>query len=226
MCPPSGSARNNSNESQRTGTGAQFVPSSNVCEAAYAFASSNLHPAILNHSVRVWLYAKTLAERSDSAYTTDAAKRDLLFAACILHDIGTVENFDGSLRFEVEGADAAADFLRGHGISEDDAHQVWMAIALHTSPHIAERINELCRLVRVAVLLDFGKAQDQLEGVGDLKRTFENSCGRFGVEKVLGDLVAEQAVKKPEKAPAASWPNNLYKAHLAEPDWDGVNKGF
>jgi len=38
--------------------------------------------------------------------------------------------------FEVDGADAAREFLRSHGIPERKADLVWEAIALHTTPGI------------------------------------------------------------------------------------------
>ena len=39
-------------------------------------------------------------------------------------------------RFEVDGANAARDFLRANGIDEKTAEVVWDAIALHTTPEI------------------------------------------------------------------------------------------
>jgi hypothetical protein len=39
-------------------------------------------------------------------------------------------------RFEVDGANAARDFLRRHGSRENDIEQVWNSIALHTTPGI------------------------------------------------------------------------------------------
>jgi HD superfamily phosphohydrolase YqeK len=229
MCPPTAFGHDDSNAQQHTSTvlnDTSFVPNTEVSKAAFNLASSLLVPAILNHSVRVYLYAKSLAEQSDSAYSSDTLKHDLLFAACILHDIGTTKDYDGPQRFEVEGADAAAALLRKQGIKEEDAHQVWIAIAIHTSPTIAERINELSRLVREAVIIDFGRGLDKLGNQEELKTQYEKNLPRLQIEKVLGDAVVEQAVRKPEKAPPASWPNNLYKAFLAERDWDGINKGF
>ncbi|KAF2742223.1 hypothetical protein M011DRAFT_412962 [Sporormia fimetaria CBS 119925] len=225
MCPASSLAHVNPPNPRSTAND-DIVPSSEVSKAAYELASALLPPAILNHSVRVYLLAVKLAERSDSMYVRDQTKRDLLFAACILHDVGTTEQCNGPLRFEVEGADAASKLLREHGISAEEAHQVWMAITLHTSPHIAERINELCCLVRMAVLLDFGKGLDKLEDAADYRISIEQKFDRMGIEKVLGDAVVQQAVKNPEKAPAASWPNNLYKTYLQDPNNQGVNEGF
>ena len=43
---------------------------------------------------------------------------------------------------------------------------------------------------------------------------------------MLGDVVAEQGVRAREKAPKVSWPGNLLRAKLEEPEWEGVNKGF
>jgi hypothetical protein len=179
----------------------------------------------------VYLYASHLATLTNSAYAAGTSL-DLLFTACILHDIGTIPAYNGPLRFEVEGASAASTLLRNHSVSDEDAHSVWIAIAIHTSPHIAERISEIAKLVRVAVLFDFHREDGYKEAVskdadlGALRKGCEEKFERVGVEKDLGDAVVRQAVEKPQKAPAASWPNNMYKAYLAEPEWDGVNKGF
>ena len=50
---------------------------------------------------------------------------ELLYAASMFHDIGLTARYEGSqLRFEVDGANAARDFLRSHGISESDIETV------------------------------------------------------------------------------------------------------
>ncbi|KAF2473763.1 uncharacterized protein BDR25DRAFT_301884 [Lindgomyces ingoldianus] len=206
-----------------------FVPHSEISKAAFELASRLLPPSILNHSIRVYLYAHFLTQ-PNSIYSS--AKQDLLFAACILHDIGIVPQYDGHQRFEVEGADSAAEHLRRFDVKEGDIHDVWVAIALHTSPVIAERISELARIVREAVLIDFGKRKSLSSGnrneedLMKLREGFEEKYPRLGVEKVLGDAVVEQAVRHPEKAPPASWPGILYRAHLADPGWGGVNRAF
>lgn len=226
MCPPTAFDALDSVTPHPSVISRDFLPATTISKAAFQLASSLLPPAILNHSVRVYLYCKALAEQSKSVYATDKDKHDLLFTACIMHDIGTTSKYDGAQRFEVEGADAAVSLLTDLGVAEDDAHQVWMAIALHTSPGIAERINQPSQLVREAVLIDFGRREDSLGNLVEVRRQLEERYPRRGIEKVLGDAVVAQAVRDPKKAPAASWPNNLYKAYLAEPDWEGVNKGF
>jgi HD superfamily phosphodiesterase len=64
---------------------------------------------------------------------------ELLYAAAMFHDIGITHRYhESQLRFEVDGANAARDFLRGHGISEADIEKMWLAIALHTTPGISQ----------------------------------------------------------------------------------------
>ena len=213
-------------------TTASPVPSDEISTGAFELASRLLPPPILYHSIRVYLYAQTLAEhRQDSWGKPD--KQQLLFVACVLHDIGCAPEYDGPQRFEVEGADAAAALLRQFGpqVDESDIHQVWTAIALHTSPGIAERISDLARLVREGVLIDFGKDMALRSVFGDddsraLVANFEKLYPRLDVEKELGDCVVNQCKRRPEKAPAPSWPGILYRAAIENPSWEGVNKAF
>ncbi|KAF1928124.1 uncharacterized protein M421DRAFT_5769 [Didymella exigua CBS 183.55] len=176
--------------------------------------------------MRVYLYAKALAKHSESVYARDPAKLDILFTACLFHDIGTTDQYDGPQRFEVEGGDAAVRHLDQYDISAADKHDVWTAIACHTSPQIAEKIGELPRLVRLAVITDFGRQSPAWGVLLPLREGMEKALGRAEIEKVLGDAVVEQAKRRPEKAPMVSWPGVMYKAHLAEPEWSGVNKMF
>jgi HD superfamily phosphohydrolase YqeK len=223
MCPPSSIAPTTSSKPIDT---TAVIPETQICQSAYAHASSLLAPSILNHSIRVYLYATALAKHTNSIYFSDPTKHDLLFIACLFHDIGTTDTYDGPSRFEVEGADAAVKHLSQFGVPSQDAHDVWTAIAIHTSPQIAERISELSKLVRLAVITDFGRKSEAWDVLVPLRAKLEDDFERAGIEKVLGDMVVEQAKKRPEKAPMVSWPAVMYRAHLAEPEWEGVNKAF
>jgi hypothetical protein len=200
------------------------VPNTEISKGAFALASSLLPLPLLNHSIRVYVYAKALAP------TITSERLDLLFTACILHDIGTCDKYDGPERFEVEGANAAASFLESKGVPKEDVRDVWLAIALHTSGGIAENAGDVACLVRRGVMLDFGFLQvsDVLRSEKDrnLKGEIEKEYPRLNVEKVLCDAVVEQAKRNPKKAPKVTWPGSLYEAYLADPEWEGVNKGF
>jgi len=55
----------------------------------------------------------------------------------ILHDIGLAEAFDGPLRFEVEGANAARAFARQEGVDDRRAQLIWDGVALNSTVSIA-----------------------------------------------------------------------------------------
>lgn len=105
----------------------------------------------------------------------------------------------------------------------DAAREAWLAIAMHTSPHVAEGAGGLITALRLGVRADFG-TYDGL-GAGVLGEA-EGRLPRLGVEKELGDAVVKQAVALSSKAPGASWPRDLVRAKEAEPEWEGVNKAF
>lgn len=77
-------------------------------------------------------------------------------------------------------------------------HQVWVAIALHTSAGIAERIDPLTRLVRLGVKMDFSRPVREQFGATDYAAQIEEYVPRLNAERVLADAVVRQAVKIPE----------------------------
>lgn len=226
MCPPSDFTTATSAPAPSSRVYTDNIPQTPISRTAFEHAAAILRPTILSHSMRVYLYAKALAEHSGSDYAMNHEKHDLLFTACMFHDIGTSDEYDGPQRFEVEGGDAAVKYLRQFDVSETDKHDVWTAIACHTSPQIAEKIGELPKLVRLAVITDFGRKSTAWDVLEPLREEMEKGLGRAEIEKVLGDAVVEQAKRRPEKAPMVSWPGVMYKAYLAEPEWSGVNKMF
>jgi HD domain len=194
------------------------LPDSALCVAAVELARRQEHPSILNHSVRTFMHAERAATPLGLAVDADYDRAEL-FVACVLHDIGTAAVHDGPQRFEVEGADAAADFLASWEVPPQARQRVWEAIALHTSPGIAERMGPLTRLTRAGVVADF-------TAPADARRDLESLLPRLDVERHLGDAVVRQAVRNPAKAPRATWPGGLLRAHLADPHRAGVNPAF
>ena len=58
------------------------------------------------------------------------------------------------------------------------------------------------------------------------RRCIEGNFPRLDAEKVLGDIVVEQGMKQPTKAPASSWAGIMVRAAKEEPGLQGVNKAF
>jgi HD superfamily phosphodiesterase len=70
---------------------------------------------VAHHSVRSYLFARELAAAKGLQRDVDYDD-ELVFLGCILHDLRVTEYANGDQRFEVDGADAAARFLRDHGV--------------------------------------------------------------------------------------------------------------
>lgn len=67
------------------------------------------------------------------------------------------------LRFEVDGANAARNFLLERGVDEAAARKVWLSIALHTTPGVPEFLEPEIALVTAGVETDvLGIGRDDL----------------------------------------------------------------
>lgn len=183
------------------------------------------HPAVFNHSIRTFIYARQVNLQQDGLQQNGVPDNDeALFLACLFHDSGTAEDNNGTQRFEVEGADAAGRFLTAEGWTPQLIQPIWEAIALHTSPGIAERSGPLARLTRIGVRIDFGSIS--LLTDTDLVQKTEQDYARMNIEHVLGSLVVAQAQAQSSKAPVPSWPANLLAAQCNNPQNTETNPAF
>ena len=174
--------------------------------AALELATAHEIPSVLNHSIRTHAYALLQAEKLNVEFDAE-----LLFVACVLHDLGASDAYDGPQRFEVEAADAAAALMAEYDRSAADVDAVWQAIALHTSPGIAERRGPVPMLTRLGVRTDFFTLQIPDE----VRAATEREYPRLGLDHELGELIVAQALRQPEKARGSSWPADLVREHKA-----------
>ncbi|MEV4946095.1 diguanylate cyclase [Streptomyces sp. NPDC053755] len=72
----------------------------------------------------------------------------------LVRDTASELIYHHSRRFEVDGAEEAAAFLRSYGVGEDAVRRVWTAIALHTTPGIPEFMEPEVALVTAGVEYD------------------------------------------------------------------------
>jgi len=135
------------------------LPRGKLADASLETARSSVNRAIVDHSIRSFLFARLLADHEGALDDADYDE-DLLFAAAVMHDLGLGERATGESRFEVEGADLAAAVLRRHGVAERDVDRVWEAIALHASVGIAHRRGLLTSLTHKGVFADTGRFTD------------------------------------------------------------------
>jgi HD domain len=114
---------------------------------------------LFNHSRRVFLFGALQGHRRGLQ-----PDLELLYAGAMFHDLGLTERYRTStLRFEVDSANAARDFLMQHGVDKAEADKVWLAIALHTTPGVPEFLEPEIALVTAGVETDvLGIGRDDL----------------------------------------------------------------
>ena len=177
------------------------LPTGPLVAASLELVRSTESPPIVDHSIRTFLFARLLAEH-EGALNDAAYDEQLLFAATVMHDLGLGEHAQGHARFEVEGADLAAEVLRQHGVPDADVERVWEAIALHSSHGLAERRGLLTYLTYRGVFIDAGRITDAV--ADELRKEVLNAYPRPTEGRYLADAIIEHAQKSPAAAPPGS----------------------
>jgi hypothetical protein len=126
------------------------IPDSSLAREITQYVCDCESELLFRHSCRVYCWGARLGVQRQLNFDPE-----LLYAAAMFHDVGLIQAYHNSdLRFEVDGANAARDFLRGHGISAADTEKVWNAVALHTTPGIAEHMGPEIALTQAGAGMD------------------------------------------------------------------------
>lgn len=126
------------------------IPDSKLAREATELVRSYENEMLFNHSVRVYVFGAIKGIRQQLKFDSE-----LLYIAALFHDLGLVDHYHTETkRFEVDGADAAREFLIAHGIAQPKADLVWEAIALHTTPGIPQYMRAEIALTNAGVLVD------------------------------------------------------------------------
>jgi hypothetical protein len=126
------------------------IPDSKIAREAAELVRQHENEMLFNHSVRVFVFGAMKGLRQNLKFDSE-----LLYVAALFHDLGIVDPYHtDTKRFEVDGADAAREFLKSHGIPDPKADLVWEAIALHTTPGIPQYMRPEIALTNAGVLVD------------------------------------------------------------------------
>jgi HD superfamily phosphodiesterase len=126
------------------------VPDSRLAHEITEFVRDTESPLLFHHSRRVFYWGALTGLRRGLTYDGE-----LLYAGAMFHDVGLTDRYASSdERFEVDGANAARNFLRDRGISQRDIDLVWTSIALHTTPGIPQHMDAVIALVTAGVEMD------------------------------------------------------------------------
>ena len=126
------------------------IPDTKLAREVTEFVRDTESALLFHHSSRVYYWGALTGKRRGLRFDPE-----LLYAGAMFHDMGlTRAHASAHQRFEVDGANAARDFLRSHSIAEKDIETVWTAIALHTTPGIPQHMHPVVALLTAGVEMD------------------------------------------------------------------------
>ncbi|MGC2653715.1 MAG: HD domain-containing protein [Mycobacterium sp.] len=135
------------------------IPDTALVREATDFIRDAEDDLLFHHSRRVFLFG-ALQGRRRGLYPD----LELLYVGAMFHDLGLTQRYcTSTLRFEVDSANAAKDFLLNRGVDQAGAEKVWLSIALHTTPGVPEFLEPEIALVTAGVETDvLGIGRDDL----------------------------------------------------------------
>ncbi|WP_207481678.1 HD domain-containing protein [Arenibaculum pallidiluteum] len=166
-------------------------PDTDVCIAAMELAREHSPPFLFNHVMRTFAFGRDAGARQGARFD-----EEMLFLGAVLHDLGLVERFIAEDRFEIDGADAAADFLSRQGYSDRKIAVIWDAIALHTTLGVPQRKQPEIALVQLGAGIDVGGIPLSLvtpETVGIILAEYP----RLGFKKAMLEAMGAVIRRKP-----------------------------
>ncbi|BBZ23794.1 HD domain-containing protein [Mycolicibacter hiberniae] len=126
------------------------VPDTPLAREATELIRSAEDAVLFHHSRRVFLFGALHGRRLGTHVDLE-----LLYVAAMFHDLGLTAHYRSSAqRFELDGADAAREFLVSRGVDPSDADKVWLGIALHTTPEITARLDTETAVLAAGVQTD------------------------------------------------------------------------
>ena len=126
------------------------IPDSKLAREIMELVWDTESPLLFHHSSRVYYWGALAGKRRGLRFDPE-----LLYAGAMFHDMGlTHQHSTTQERFEVDSANTARDFLRSHGVHQQDIETVCKAIALHTTPGIPQHMHPVVALVTAGVEMD------------------------------------------------------------------------
>lgn len=153
-------------------------------------------PELYGHCLRTWAFAAMFAAGAKTRHDPE-----LLYLACVLHDLGLTPAHDGvdpnAQCFAVEGARAARERICGWGGGEDRAVRVAEAITLHLNVTVPPRLGIEASLLSKGVSLDtIGRRLHKLPPSS--LREVDGRWPREGFAEQLVAMATRQAEIRPQ----------------------------
>ena len=192
------------------------IPTTRACVAALEVATAYCTPALLNHSVRAYLWAAGYAlERS---ITFDP---ELLYVSALLHDLGLVKEFDNhSLPFEEAGGHLAWVFAAAAGWPVERRQRAAQVIVRHMWDKVDVTTDPEGYLLELSTGMDIsGRHTEDLPA--DLRADVLARYPRLGLGEEFVGYFTDQAERKP-LCLAAKFVNSGFAARVAANPLDSI----
>lgn len=176
---------------------ADFVrPDTPAARGALALATQYQSAAITEHAIRSWCWAEAFAVVEEIQHVD----HELLYVASILHDIGTVSEYDNfTISYEHAGGHVAVALTAGAGWAPERRRRVLDVIVRHNWPSVDPGVDVEGHLLEIATALDISGARpDALPH--EFLREVLAAHPRGELAQEFGSCVIGQAERKPTSA--------------------------
>lgn len=172
------------------------VPDTLAARGALGLAEQYQSEAITAHALRSWVWAEAFA-LVDGITGID---HELLYVAAVLHDIGTVTEFDNhTLSYEHAGGHVAIALAAGAGWESERRERALELIVRHNWPRVDPAMDAEGYLLEIATGLDISGARpDALPR--EFVRDVLDAYPRGALAAEFGACVVDQAERKPDTA--------------------------
>lgn len=189
-----------------------MFPVTPAAEAALSVATRFCSPALLNHSIRSYLWGAMYGTAHGIAFDDE-----LYYVAALLHDIGLTEAFDSHrLPFEEAGGRLAWVFGVAAGWPAERAARVSEIIVLHMRDEVTPADDPESHLLQVATTWEVaGRRPEEFQP--DAKAEMLARYPRLGFGAEFLACFEDQARRKPGSAAAASVDNDVAARIAANP---------
>ena len=170
------------------------IPDSLLAREATELVRDTETDLLFHHSRRVFLFGAIAGDRRQLSFDAE-----MLYIGAMFHDMGLMPAYSSATeRFEVDGANAARDFLTRHQIVDSQIDQVWDAIALHTTPGVPKHKKPVVALVTAGVEMDvLGLAYDEFTAEQRAQVVAAHPRG-VGFKEGIIEAFTQGTIHKPE----------------------------
>ncbi len=172
------------------------APDTLAARGALELARHYQSPALTAHALRSWIWAEAFA-RLDGIADVD---HELLYVSAVLHDIGTVAEFDNhTISYEHAGGHVGVALTAGAGWPAERRTRVLEVIVRHNWPRVDPAMDAEGYLLEIATGLDISGARPEA-----LPESFRREVlavyPRGALAAEFGACVVDQGARKPDTA--------------------------